>query len=436
MDALKEKYKALGISIPPAAAAQAKFLDKQATAAAVIDLVRQKLGGQADAYSKTASGGMKVFNAQMDNLKEKIGAGLLPALGNVIGKLSAFADFLGKHTTIAKALAIGLGALSFALIALWVASLIAASGMSLFWIAATGGLILLVPLIAAAVIEIIKHWDAIKGAIMTGVNAIIDAFNTVKDSLISAWNAVVGAIETAWAAIKSAFTTTINAIKNFVTSNWPLILAPITGGMSILVSFIIDHWDKIKSVFSTALGVITGVVRNAASAITGAVKTMVDVIVGLFDILKGAWDTLRTAAGKTIHFLFEKGVLTVVHDLINGILTVWNALEAAAKHVITFKINVPHISLPHIPNPFGRAAGGHVDAMGSYLVGERGPEIFTPGASGFITPNHALAGGGGVTVVVNVAGSLTSQRDLVESVRNAVVQAGKRNGGNMFAGNA
>ena len=47
-----------------------------------------------------------------------------------------------------------------------------------------------------------------------------------------------------------------------------------------------------------------------------------------------------------------------------------------------------------------RAAGGPVAGGGSYLVGERGPELFTPGTSGNITPNNAL-GGGGITVNVN-----------------------------------
>ena len=49
-----------------------------------------------------------------------------------------------------------------------------------------------------------------------------------------------------------------------------------------------------------------------------------------------------------------------------------------------------------------RAAGGPVAGGGSYLVGERGPELFTPGTSGNITPNNAL-GGGNITVNVNGA---------------------------------
>lgn len=42
-----------------------------------------------------------------------------------------------------------------------------------------------------------------------------------------------------------------------------------------------------------------------------------------------------------------------------------------------------------------KADGGSVSGGSSYIVGERGPELFTPGVSGFITPNHALSGGGG-----------------------------------------
>ena len=46
-----------------------------------------------------------------------------------------------------------------------------------------------------------------------------------------------------------------------------------------------------------------------------------------------------------------------------------------------------------------RANGGPVSSGSTYLVGERGPELFTPGRSGMITPNGA---GGGVTVINNI----------------------------------
>ena len=50
------------------------------------------------------------------------------------------------------------------------------------------------------------------------------------------------------------------------------------------------------------------------------------------------------------------------------------------------------------------ANGGPVTGGKSYIVGERGPELFTPGVSGGITPNHAM---GSTSVVVNVDASGT-----------------------------
>ena len=52
-----------------------------------------------------------------------------------------------------------------------------------------------------------------------------------------------------------------------------------------------------------------------------------------------------------------------------------------------------------------RALGGAVGAGRSYLVGERGPELFVPGAQGNIVPNNAM---GGANVVVNVDASGSS----------------------------
>ncbi|MFA5376895.1 MAG: hypothetical protein WC455_14185 [Dehalococcoidia bacterium] len=45
------------------------------------------------------------------------------------------------------------------------------------------------------------------------------------------------------------------------------------------------------------------------------------------------------------------------------------------------------------PQGTGKAAGGYVSSNTAYVVGERGPELFVPGSSGNIVPNHALGGG-------------------------------------------
>jgi len=56
------------------------------------------------------------------------------------------------------------------------------------------------------------------------------------------------------------------------------------------------------------------------------------------------------------------------------------------------------------PN-FGLANGGTARAGNTYMVGERGPELFSPGVTGTVTPNHALGGTTNVVVNVDASGS-------------------------------
>lgn len=64
----------------------------------------------------------------------------------------------------------------------------------------------------------------------------------------------------------------------------------------------------------------------------------------------------------------------------------------------------------YLPNIIGqRAEGGPVQAGGAYLVGERGPEVFTPGAGGAVAPLGAAP--------VNV--TIYAGADTLESVRRS-----------------
>lgn len=64
-----------------------------------------------------------------------------------------------------------------------------------------------------------------------------------------------------------------------------------------------------------------------------------------------------------------------------------------------------------------RAAGGPVSGGRPYLVGERGPELFIPGASGMIAANDTL---GGVTVVQNIhVDSRSDQASIMQAMEAA-----------------
>jgi hypothetical protein len=66
-----------------------------------------------------------------------------------------------------------------------------------------------------------------------------------------------------------------------------------------------------------------------------------------------------------------------------------------------------------------RATGGPVMAGKSYLVGERGPELFTPGTSGGITSNSALSSGTTINVTVNGGDPNSIVRALQQYVRQS-----------------
>jgi lambda family phage tail tape measure protein len=79
----------------------------------------------------------------------------------------------------------------------------------------------------------------------------------------------------------------------------------------------------------------------------------------------------------------------------------------------------------------GKASGGAVEAGKSFLVGERGPEMFTPNGSGTIIPNNALGGGTTVQqITYNIqatdAASFKAQLARDPSFLHAVVEQGRR----------
>ena len=61
-----------------------------------------------------------------------------------------------------------------------------------------------------------------------------------------------------------------------------------------------------------------------------------------------------------------------------------------------------------LPMLGGKARGGSVTKNGSFVVGEKGPELFVPKRSGTIIPNDKLAGGGSTNISVNVDASGSS----------------------------
>ena len=119
---------------------------------------------------------------------------------------------------------------------------------------------------------------------------------------------------------------------------------------------------------------------------------------------------------KSIASTIETGLVDAIEGAINGTKTLGQVASSVfaqiQRSLIQFGVNTFLGGLPGDIGKFfsGRANGGPVSRGKTYMVGERGPEMFTPGSSGMITPNHAL--GGSTNVVVNVdAANTTAQGD-------------------------
>jgi hypothetical protein len=103
-----------------------------------------------------------------------------------------------------------------------------------------------------------------------------------------------------------------------------------------------------------------------------------------------------------------KGLITGANSLNDAFRNVLNKMADAFLNIGLFGNVAGNLTKGGglLGNIFGGllANGGPAKAGKSYIVGERGPEMFTPGVTGRVTPNHEM-GGGSTNVVVNVDAS-------------------------------
>ena len=112
---------------------------------------------------------------------------------------------------------------------------------------------------------------------------------------------------------------------------------------------------------------------------------------------------------KGIANTVQSGLVDAIDGAIKGTMTLGEVARsvfgAIQRQLINFAATSFLRAIPGIGGFF--ANGGVTKPNKSYIVGERGPELFTPGVTGRVTPNHEM-GGGSTTVVVNVDASGSS----------------------------
>jgi len=148
-------------------------------------------------------------------------------------------------------------------------------------------------------------------------------------------------------------------------------------------------------------------------------------------------ESMYKAIGQSI----SSGIVDALSAAVEGTKSLADVasqtLRQVANILLQFGVNTALGGIPGLGSLFGggsgggglntagidayMADGGSAKAGGSYIVGERGPELFVPNTSGTVVPNSQLGGGGSTNVVVNV--------DAKGSSASGDTGAGKQLGG-------
>ena len=161
-----------------------------------------------------------------------------------------------------------------------------------------------------------------------------------------------------------------------------------------------------QSIDSLTRGAMNGFTQSFTDAITGAKKFS---------------DAMKSMAKSVIDSLIKMLIQYYITQRIFGAITgFFSGGAPAANTAATINTGAS----------FGgyAAMGGTVTAGKSYMVGEKGPEMFIPSATGTIIPNNKMGSGGGVTVnqVINVStGVQQTVRAEIQGLMPQIASAAK-----------
>ena len=170
-----------------------------------------------------------------------------------------------------------------------------------------------------------------------------------------------------------------------------------------------DEMKRLQNPISQALSLSESMARSFEDSFVGIIKGTMSVGDAFRNMLNSMADHFIKTAARMAANQFQQGILGLLGGALGGGRTGTGAItglfgggfmqgpQGGFFNPVTGK----GISGPN----FGLADGGIAKAGRTHLVGERGPELFTPGVTGTVTPNHALGGSTNIVVNVDASGS-------------------------------
>jgi hypothetical protein len=238
-------------------------LDKATLASKDMDAITaalaKQVGGSAAAAADTAAGQYKIFETQLAETKEGIGAALLPVLQQLTGIMQKVATWAANNTKVLTVLVGVFGSLAAIIVTVnavtkaWAAIQAVVRGATLAWAA------------AQRLLNLALFSNPI-GLVILAVVALVAVFvlawknsQTFRTIVTGAFNAVLAVVKAVW---------------SWISSNWPLLLAILTGPFGIAVLVITRNFDKIKDAAQSVYNFIKNIFDKIAAAI-GKVTSLI-----------------------------------------------------------------------------------------------------------------------------------------------------------------
>ena len=165
--------------------------------------------------------------------------------------------------------------------------------------------------------------------------------------------------------------------------------------------------NKFTESFDKGEGFVSGLFRFVEGALLGALDAVKILFFGLADLFPET-DTKKVIVEMvTVAFDALKKVISIIFDGLVNELQTWAKIGGNIFSGLTGG---------GFGDLFGKGMykGGAVASGSSYLVGEKGPEMFVPGRSGYIDPMNGGMGGG-TTVINNIVNQSSTSTNTSHS---------------------
>lgn len=245
------------------------------------------------------------------------------------------------------------------------------------------------------------------------INELIDRWPILGDIISGALLAIAGGLAVAGVAFSLSFLAPIlTGLKTLGAALAPLLLNPWTWAILALIAaiiLIVVYWDEIKAALIKVWDGIKFAWNATVDWLSDKMLNFYNGSIELWTKFKEFFTGIWTSITDVFKSAWEKitGVLDKAWSKLEGLIQRAAQLGGEAKG---FLANVGSSIVKTVTGK--KATGGIVETGRSYLVGENGPELFTAGSRGFITPNGAGAGGG--SILIDMRGS--SFRDRQDAV--------------------